>query len=132
MATHSSILAWRSPWTEEPGGLHTVHGVARVGHDLATKPPPGGKHRVNQCVPLGQAVSAARAFLSASCWLVHSITSAALRSSSQTAQSHSQCPSLFQLSSPGYHEIPRMKSLLFPSNHTRYICALVQLSISLS
>ena len=27
MATHSSILAWRIPWTEEPGGL-TVHGVA--------------------------------------------------------------------------------------------------------
>ena len=26
--THSSILAWRIPWTEEPGGLHTVHGVA--------------------------------------------------------------------------------------------------------
>ena len=24
MATHSSILAWRSPWTEEPGGLHGV------------------------------------------------------------------------------------------------------------
>ena len=24
MATHSSILAWRIPWTEEPGGLHTV------------------------------------------------------------------------------------------------------------
>ena len=24
MATHSSILAWRSPQTEEPGGLHTV------------------------------------------------------------------------------------------------------------
>ena len=28
MAAHSSILAWRIPWTEEPGGLHTVHGVA--------------------------------------------------------------------------------------------------------
>ena len=27
MATHSNILAWRIPWTEEPGGLHTVHGV---------------------------------------------------------------------------------------------------------
>ena len=27
MATHSSILAWRILWTEEPGGLHTVHGV---------------------------------------------------------------------------------------------------------
>ena len=29
MATHSSILAWRIPWTEEPGGLLTVHGVAK-------------------------------------------------------------------------------------------------------
>ena len=28
MATHCSILAWRMPWTEEPGGL-TVHGVAK-------------------------------------------------------------------------------------------------------
>ena len=37
MATHSSILAWRIPWTDEPGRLHIVHGVARVGHDLATK-----------------------------------------------------------------------------------------------
>ena len=28
-ATHSSIVAWRIPWTEEPGRLHTVHGVAK-------------------------------------------------------------------------------------------------------
>ena len=34
MATHSSILAWESPWTEEPGGLHTVHGGLS---DLVTK-----------------------------------------------------------------------------------------------
>ena len=39
MATHSSILPWKIPWTEEPGRLHTVHGIPRVGHDLATKPP---------------------------------------------------------------------------------------------
>ena len=32
MATHSSILAWRIPWTEEPGGLHS-RGLQRVGHD---------------------------------------------------------------------------------------------------
>ena len=32
MATHSSILAWRSPWTEEPGGLQST-GLQRVGHD---------------------------------------------------------------------------------------------------
>ena len=43
MATHSSILAWRISWTEEPGGL-TVHGVTRVRHDLATKPPPPPGH----------------------------------------------------------------------------------------
>ena len=35
MATHSSILAFRIPWTEEPGELHTVQsmGSKRVGHD---------------------------------------------------------------------------------------------------
>ena len=32
MATHSSILAWRTPWTEEPGGLQSL-GLQRVGHD---------------------------------------------------------------------------------------------------
>ena len=31
-ATHSSILAWRVPWTEEPGGLQST-GSQRVGHD---------------------------------------------------------------------------------------------------
>ena len=34
MAIHSSILAWRSPWTEEPGGLQSM-GPQRVGHDWA-------------------------------------------------------------------------------------------------
>ena len=29
MTTHSSILAYRIPWTEESGGLHIVHGVAK-------------------------------------------------------------------------------------------------------
>ena len=32
MATHSSILAWRIPWTEEPGGLQSTESQ-RVGHD---------------------------------------------------------------------------------------------------
>ena len=31
MATHSSILAWEIPWTEEPGGLQST-GLQRVGH----------------------------------------------------------------------------------------------------
>ena len=35
MATHSSILAWRIAWTEEPGGLESL-GSQRVGHDWAT------------------------------------------------------------------------------------------------
>ena len=32
MVTHCSILAWRIPWTEEPGGLQSM-GSQRVGHD---------------------------------------------------------------------------------------------------
>ena len=37
MATHSGILAWRIPWTEEPGGLQST-GSQRVGHAWATQP----------------------------------------------------------------------------------------------
>ena len=38
MATHSRILAWAIPWTEEPGRQAMVHGVAkRVRHDLEIK-----------------------------------------------------------------------------------------------
>ena len=32
MATHSSILSWKIPWTEEPGGVWSI-GSERVGHD---------------------------------------------------------------------------------------------------
>ena len=35
MVTHSSILAWRIPWTEEPGGVQSM-GLQRVGHNWAT------------------------------------------------------------------------------------------------
>ena len=35
IATHSSILAWKIPWTEKPGGLQSM-GSQRVGHDWAT------------------------------------------------------------------------------------------------
>ena len=35
MATHSSILAWETPWTEEPGRLQST-GSQRVGHDWVT------------------------------------------------------------------------------------------------
>ena len=36
MATHSSILAWRIPWTEKPGGLQSM-GMKRVGCNLVNK-----------------------------------------------------------------------------------------------
>ena len=35
MAPHSSTLAWKIPWTEEPGGLHAVNGVAKSGTRLS-------------------------------------------------------------------------------------------------
>ena len=36
MATHSSILAWKIPWTEELGGLQSM-GLQKVGHNWATE-----------------------------------------------------------------------------------------------
>jgi len=36
MPTHSSVLAWEIPWTEEPGGLQSM-GSQRVNHGLVTK-----------------------------------------------------------------------------------------------
>ena len=36
MATHSSILSWKIPWTKEPGRLQSM-GLQRVGHDCATE-----------------------------------------------------------------------------------------------
>ena len=44
MATHSSILAWRIPWTEEPGGLQSI-GSQRVRHERVTK------HSTLGCLP---------------------------------------------------------------------------------
>ena len=43
MATHSSILAWKTPWTEEPGGLQSM-GLQRVRHDWPTE------HAHNACI----------------------------------------------------------------------------------
>ena len=39
MATHPSILAWRIPWTEEPGGLQSM-GLLGIRHNLVTKHAP--------------------------------------------------------------------------------------------
>ena len=43
MATHSSTLAWRIPWTEEPGGLQSM-GSQRVRHAEVIKLPPAAKY----------------------------------------------------------------------------------------
>ena len=56
MATHSSILAWRIPWTEEPGRLQFM-GSQRVGHDWATSlslSPFQRNQRLNCQYPLDQ------------------------------------------------------------------------------
>ena len=37
MATHSSILAWRIPWTEEPGRLQSIGSQKKIRQNLATK-----------------------------------------------------------------------------------------------
>ena len=51
MATHSSIFAWRIPWTEESGGLQSI-GLHKVGHDLSDlthKQAVQSKKRLIQC-----------------------------------------------------------------------------------
>ena len=50
MATHSSILTWKIPWTEEPDGLQSV-GSLRVRHNRATKPSP--PRQVLELMPFG-------------------------------------------------------------------------------
>ena len=45
MATHSSILAWEIPWTEEPGGPHPW-GCKRVGYNSETKQCTAGRLRL--------------------------------------------------------------------------------------
>ena len=47
MATYSSTLAWRIPWTEEPGGLHAAHGIAKSWTQLCMLSYTG----TEQCVP---------------------------------------------------------------------------------
>ena len=50
--THSNILAWETPWTEEPVGLQSM-GLTRVRHNLATKPPPPkrGPNKLQELCP---------------------------------------------------------------------------------
>ena len=46
MATHSSILAWEIPWTEEPGGLQSI-GSQRVGHDWSDRACTGSRNEIS-------------------------------------------------------------------------------------
>ena len=62
MATHSSILSWRFPWTEEPGGLPFM-GLQRVRHDLVTK------HAVKIVSKEGGRVKKKKATLLLPCWI---------------------------------------------------------------
>ena len=49
MAIHSSILAWKIPWTKQPGS--TVHGVTRVRHNFSSIPPPPRQENANNSSP---------------------------------------------------------------------------------
>ena len=50
MATHSTVLAWRIPWTEEPGGLESV-GSPRGGLDWSNLEPMHTRERSNSVKP---------------------------------------------------------------------------------
>ncbi|CAN0549905.1 unnamed protein product [Rangifer tarandus platyrhynchus] len=52
LATHSSILAWRIPWTEEPGGLYIVHGVVKSQTQLSNSDTHGCRSLTQSCLTL--------------------------------------------------------------------------------
>ena len=58
MATHSSVLAWRIPWTEEPGGLHAVHKAAKSRTPLSDSKYNMCFKRQTQCLNCLECVSA--------------------------------------------------------------------------
>ena len=80
MAIHSSILAWRIPWTEEPGGLRSI-GSQRIGHDWTHI------HTPSLLLTMCRLVSETEAFsqLSGFAWVVfyifHASTTSPLRES---------------------------------------------------
>ena len=53
MATHFSILAWDTPWTEEPGRLYSPWGHERVRHELVTKECNAKRSHLQIPAPLG-------------------------------------------------------------------------------
>ena len=57
MATHSSILAWEIPWTEEPGGLSSP-GLLKAGQDLVTEQQQQWKNNVTLAMVLNFGCSA--------------------------------------------------------------------------
>ena len=59
MATHSSILAWRIPWTEEPDGLESL-GSQRVGHSWSHWAQAGFPHLVSLCVTTSTSICLAK------------------------------------------------------------------------
>ena len=69
MATHTSVLAWRMSWTEEPGGLQSM-GLQRIGHDL---PCVWNSDQGGQCplVWLASAQQQQRATVGLACVLSH-------------------------------------------------------------
>ena len=92
MATHSSILAWRIPWTEEPGGLQLM-GLQRVRHDCATK------QQTSACTCACESLSHVRLF--ATPWSVSHQAPLSMGFSRQGYWSGLPFPSLGNLPNPG-------------------------------
>ena len=90
MATHSSILAWRIPWTEEPRGLQST-GSQRVGHEWATN-----------CSNLQLAENQPQELQTTKIWVLTLLHRRVVRKKAQShiQKSNSSCLSAFCVSSP--------------------------------
>ena len=111
MSTHSNILVWEIPWTEETGRLQSV-GSERVGHNLATKPPltTSAKSLYSSLVQFSSVQSLSHVRLFATPW-----TSACQASLSITNCQSPPKPMSTESVMPSNHLIPCHPLLLLPS-----------------
>ena len=121
-ATHSSILAWRISWTEEPGGLQSM-GSQRVGHDWATS----HTHTLFQIIFLFRLLQnieqSSLCYTEGPCWL--SILNI------EVCTCESQTPGLSLPLLYNYHNLYGIFFVLFSQNPSPFIFSQHQLVLSI-
>ena len=110
MAAHASILAWRIPWTEEPGGARSVHGVAKSwtgpSKRASSHTSPRRRSRAGACRPLLEPILMLMRNRSAA-WSVYAESPPSVRSPPLRPQGEQDASSLTPPPFPPFQETPQ-------------------------